>query len=113
MLDQERTHDDAVVREPRVTLGHRVVAGVQRPDPGNGRDRHAPILTESLGSRGLDSTLPMTGSKADRPYGAFPRHGVAPVPEPPPAEAPRTRRGRIAAWLRARTRRERLELVIT
>ena len=55
----------------------------------------------------------MTGSKADRPYGAFPRHGVVPVPEPTPAEPPRTRRGRIAAWLRARTRRERIELVIT
>ena len=55
----------------------------------------------------------MTGSKADRPYGAFPRHGVAPAPEPTPAEPPRTRRGRIAAWLRVRTRRERIELVIT
>jgi len=55
----------------------------------------------------------MTGSKADRPYGAFPRHGVAPVPEPAPAEPPRTRRGRIAAWFRARTRRERTELAIT
>jgi len=55
----------------------------------------------------------MTGSKADRPYGAFPRHGVAPVPEPAPAEPPRTRRGRIAAWFRARTRRERAELAIT
>src|SRR5216110_172817 len=55
----------------------------------------------------------MTGSKADRPYGAFPRRGVAPVPEPAPAEPPRTRRGRIAAWFRARTRRERAELVIT
>jgi len=55
----------------------------------------------------------MTGSKADRPYGAFPRHGVAPVPEPAPAERPRTRRGRIAAWFRARTRRERAELAIT
>src|SRR5438105_1257563 len=55
----------------------------------------------------------MTGSKADRPYGAFPRHGVAPVPEPAPAEPPRTRRGRIAAWFRARTRREQTELAIT
>lgn len=55
----------------------------------------------------------MTGSKADRPYGIFPRHGVAPVPEPPVAGPPSSRRARARAWLRARTRRERLELVIT
>jgi S1-C subfamily serine protease len=55
----------------------------------------------------------MTGSKADRPYGNFPRYGVAPVPEPP-AEQPRlTRRQRLRAWLRARTRRERVELALT
>ncbi|HEV2011453.1 MAG TPA: trypsin-like peptidase domain-containing protein, partial [Candidatus Limnocylindria bacterium] len=56
----------------------------------------------------------MTGSKADRPYGSFPRHGVAPAPEPVVvAEPPLRGRKRVAAWLRARSRRERIELVIT
>jgi len=55
----------------------------------------------------------MTGSKADRPYGTFPRHGVASAPEPV-VVAPRLRgRKRVAAWLRARSRRERIELVVT
>jgi S1-C subfamily serine protease len=55
----------------------------------------------------------MTGSRADRPYGNFPRYGIAPAPEPP-AEPPHLdRRQRARAWLRARTRRERIELVIT
>jgi S1-C subfamily serine protease len=55
----------------------------------------------------------MTGSKADRPYGNFPRYGVAPE-SAAPLEAPSLdRRQRVAAWLRARTRRERIELVIT
>ena len=55
----------------------------------------------------------MTGSKADRPYGSFPRHAVAPAPEPV-VVAPRLRgRKRVAAWLRARSRRERIELVVT
>lgn len=55
----------------------------------------------------------MTGSKADRPYGNFPRYGVVPTPEPPPRPRPLSRRQRIAAWLRARSRRERVELVLT
>ena len=55
----------------------------------------------------------MTGSKADRPYGNFPRYGVVPTPEPPAEPVSLTRRQRVAAWLRARTRRERVELVIT
>ena len=56
----------------------------------------------------------MTGSKADRPYGRFPRHGVAPEPEPAVAQAPPLRgRRRFTAWLRARSRRERVELVLT
>ena len=55
----------------------------------------------------------MTGSKADRPYGNFPRYGVVPPPEPPAEPVSLTRRQRVAAWLRARTRRERVELVIT
>ena len=55
----------------------------------------------------------MTGSKADRPYGNFPRYGAAPAPEPPVERAPLTRRERVVAWLRARTRRERIELGIT
>src|SRR5947209_4272862 len=55
----------------------------------------------------------MTGSKADRPYGNFPRYGVVPTPEPPPEAPPLSRRQRVAAWLRARSRRERLELVLT
>lgn len=55
----------------------------------------------------------MTGSKADRPYGNFPRYGIAPEPEPA-VEPPRlTRRQRVRAWLRARTRRERVELALT
>lgn len=55
----------------------------------------------------------MTGSKADRPYGNFPRYGVVPTPEPPQRPRPLSRRQRIAAWLRARSRRERVELVLT
>jgi S1-C subfamily serine protease len=55
----------------------------------------------------------MTGSKADRPYGNFPRYGVAPTPEPPVAQPPSSRRQRLLAWLRARSRRERVELVLT
>jgi S1-C subfamily serine protease len=55
----------------------------------------------------------MTGSKADRPYGNFPRYGVAPAPETP-AEAVRLgRRRRVSAWLRSRSRRERVEMAIT
>ena len=55
----------------------------------------------------------MTGSKADRPYGNFPRYGVVPQPEPPVEAPPLSRRQRLAAWLRARSRRERVELVLT
>jgi S1-C subfamily serine protease len=55
----------------------------------------------------------MTASKADRPYGTFPRHGAPPAPEPVPAPRPRTRRARLRAWLRARSRRERAELLLT
>jgi len=55
----------------------------------------------------------MTGSKADRPYGNFPRYGVAPAPEPPVEPPPRSRRRRIGGWFRARSRRERVELAIT
>jgi len=55
----------------------------------------------------------MAGSKADRPYGSFPRYGVVPPPEAPVDEAPRTRRQRVLGWLRGRSRRERAELVLT
>ncbi len=55
----------------------------------------------------------MTASKADRPYGNFPRHGVAPAPEPPVVQPRLNRRQRVRAWLHARSRRERVELVIT
>ena len=55
----------------------------------------------------------MTGSKADRPYGNFPRYGVVPNPEPPQEPRPLSRRRRVTAWLRARSRRERVELVLT
>jgi S1-C subfamily serine protease len=55
----------------------------------------------------------MTGSQADRPYGNFPRYGVAPTPEPPVEPVSLTRRQRLAAWLRARSWRERIELGIT
>lgn len=55
----------------------------------------------------------MTGSKGDRPYGNFPRFGAAPVPEPPPAAVVLSRRQRFGAWLRGRSRRERVELAIT
>ncbi len=55
----------------------------------------------------------MSGSKADRPYGRFPRHGVAPEPEIVLAVAPARGRRRLVAWLQARTRRERIELVLT
>ena len=55
----------------------------------------------------------VTASKADRPYGNFPLHGIAPAPEAP-VEPPRLGRAqRIRAWLRARSRRERAEIVIT
>jgi len=55
----------------------------------------------------------MSGSKADRPYGNFPRYGVVP-PEDPAVEAPvLNRRQRVLAWLRARSRRERIELLLT
>ncbi len=55
----------------------------------------------------------MTASKADRPYGNFPRHGVAPAPELPVVQPPLGRRQRVRAWFRARSRRERIELFIT
>jgi S1-C subfamily serine protease len=55
----------------------------------------------------------MTGSKADRPYGNFPRYGVVPTPEAPVEAAPLSRRQRLGGWLRARSRRERVELVLT
>jgi S1-C subfamily serine protease len=55
----------------------------------------------------------MTRSKADRPYGNFPRHGVAPEPEPEVAAAPLGRRTRVRRWLKARSRRERIEIAIT
>src|SRR5258708_18458110 len=55
----------------------------------------------------------MRGSKADRPYGNFPRHGLAPEPELEVAAAPPGRRARIGGCLRARSRRERVELAIT
>jgi S1-C subfamily serine protease len=55
----------------------------------------------------------MTGTKADRPYGNFPRHGVAPAPEPVVERVPLDRRQRVAAWLRTRSRRERVEMAIT
>ncbi|HLZ49070.1 MAG TPA: trypsin-like peptidase domain-containing protein [Candidatus Limnocylindria bacterium] len=55
----------------------------------------------------------MTASKADRPYGNFPRYGVIPTPEPPVERPPLSRRERLLAWLRARSRRERVELVLT
>ena len=55
----------------------------------------------------------MTGSKADRPYGNFPRYGVVPELDAPVAAVPLNRRQRIAGWLRARSSRERVELVLT
>ncbi|MEP7003359.1 MAG: trypsin-like peptidase domain-containing protein [Chloroflexota bacterium] len=56
----------------------------------------------------------MDGSRADRPYGRFPRHGVAPPSEPAVVAAPPLRgRKRLAAWLQARSRRERVELALT
>ena len=55
----------------------------------------------------------MTASKADRPYGNFPRHGIAPAPESPVEQPRLSRRQRIAAWLRARSRRERVEMAVT
>ena len=55
----------------------------------------------------------MTGSKADRPYGNFPRYGVAPAPDPETAPPPLDRRQRAGAWLRARSPRERVELALT
>jgi S1-C subfamily serine protease len=55
----------------------------------------------------------MSGSKADRPYGNFPRYGVVPPDEPTIEAPPLGRRQRLLAWLRATTRRERIELFIT
>ena len=55
----------------------------------------------------------MSGSRADRPYGNFPRYGVVPPDEPTPQAPPLGRRQRFVAWLRATTRRERIELFIT
>ncbi len=55
----------------------------------------------------------MSGSKADRPYGRFPRHGVVPEPEIVSVMPPSRGRRRLVAWLRARSRRERVELVLT
>src|SRR6266568_4804169 len=55
----------------------------------------------------------MSGSKADRPYGSFPRYGVVPAEEPTPEAPPLGRRQRFGVWLRATTRRERIELLIT
>jgi len=55
----------------------------------------------------------MSGSKADRPYGRFPRHGVAPEPEIVAVAPPIRGRRRLMAWLQARTRRERVELALT
>ncbi len=55
----------------------------------------------------------MSGSKADRPYGNFPRYGVVPPDEPVVEAPPLGRRQRFIAWLRATTRRERIELLIT
>jgi S1-C subfamily serine protease len=55
----------------------------------------------------------MTGSKADRPYGRFPRYGVAPAAESPSEAPPLTRRQRVGAWVRTRSRRERVEMFIT
>jgi len=48
VLDEERAHDDPIVGETRIGRRHRVVARVQRPDPGHRRARHAVILTQSL-----------------------------------------------------------------
>ena len=62
---------------------------------------------------GLDSVTRMSGSKADRPYGNFPRYGVVPPPEPSPEPPFLGRRARAVAWLRATTRRERVELLVT
>src|SRR5260221_14262760 len=67
----------------------------------------------SLIAAGLDSRLRMSGSKADRPYGNFPRYGVVPPDEPVVEAPPLGRRQRFIAWLRATTRRERIELLIT
>jgi len=56
----------------------------------------------------------MTGSKADRPYGRFPRHGAGPESEPAVAiRPPEHGRARVITWVRARSRRERIELVLT
>ena len=55
----------------------------------------------------------MTGSKADRPYGSFPRTGVAPAPAPLVAARSTRRRDRVSNWLRARSGRERVELFLT
>ncbi|HEV2009777.1 MAG TPA: trypsin-like peptidase domain-containing protein [Candidatus Limnocylindria bacterium] len=55
----------------------------------------------------------MTGSKSDRPYGNFPRYGIAPAEAALAETTPLTRRQRVGAWLRARSRRERVEMVIT
>lgn len=55
----------------------------------------------------------MTATKADRPYGRFPRKGRrTDAPPEIPADRPRGLRA-VGAWLRARTRRERAELALT
>ena len=55
----------------------------------------------------------MTGSKADRPYGRFPRHGVGPEPEPAVLLVQLRGRKRLMAWLRGRSRRERVDFALT
>jgi hypothetical protein len=48
VLNEERAHDDPIVGETRIRRRHRVVTGVQRPDPGHRGHSHAVILTQSL-----------------------------------------------------------------
>ena len=62
---------------------------------------------------GLDSGSRMTRSKADRPYGNFPRHGQVPAPLPEIVPDPLDRRTRARRWLAARSPRERVEIAIT
>src|SRR5258708_37184633 len=45
MRYEERRDDDPIVGEARIGRRHRVVAGVQRPDPRQLRSRHVAILT--------------------------------------------------------------------
>jgi S1-C subfamily serine protease len=55
----------------------------------------------------------LTASRADRPYGRFPRKGRRPEEAPPvPVAGPRGLRA-IGPWLAARTRRERASLAAT